>query len=113
LRCPAEFSQTTDSWVFPQSVLELPIASGDSRLLEILEAHAQDMLSERRAAAGLRGVVENQLLGMLAGGNVTITAVAQQLGMSPRSFTRHLAEEGTSFGEILDRVRHRVCSALP
>jgi AraC-like DNA-binding protein len=108
LHCPAEFSQTINSWVFPQSVLELPIASGDSRLLQILEAHAQDLLSERRTAAGLRGLVENQLLGMLASGNVTITQVSQQLGMSPRSFTRHLAEEGTSFGEILDDVRHRL-----
>jgi AraC-like DNA-binding protein len=108
LRCPAEFSQTADSWVFPQSVMELPISSGDSRLVQILEAHAEDLLSERRAAVGLRGLVESQLHGMLASGKVTITAVAQQLGMSPRSFTRHLAEEGTSFGEILDRVRHRL-----
>jgi len=108
LRCPAEFTQTADSWVFPQSVTELPIASGDSRLLQILEAHAQDLLSERRATAGLRGLVENQLLGILASSKVTIKEVAQQLGMSPRSFTRHLAEEGTSFGEILDKVRHRL-----
>jgi AraC-like DNA-binding protein len=108
LRCPTEFLQIADSWVLPQSVTELPITSGDSRLLHILEAHAQDLLSERRTTAGLQGLVENQLLGILASGSVTITAVAQQLGMSPRSFTRHLAEEGTSFGEILDRVRYRL-----
>ena len=28
--------------------------------------------------------------------------------MSPRSFGRHLAREGTSFGEILDRLRNRL-----
>lgn len=108
LRCPAEFAQTTDSWVFPQSILELPIASGDSRLLGILEAHAEDLLSERRGAAGLRGLVENQLLRMLARGRVHTAAVAQQLGMSPRSFTRHLAQEGTTFAEIVDTLRHRL-----
>ena len=108
LRCPAEFAQTTDSWVFPQSIVELPISSGDSRLLHILETHAEDLLSERRTAAGLRGLVENQLLSMLAGGKVQTAAVARQLGMSPRSFTRHLAQEGTTFGEVLDSLRHRL-----
>jgi AraC-like DNA-binding protein len=108
LRCPVEFAQTADSWVLPQSVMELPITSGDSRLLHILQAHAEDLLAERRTAAGLRGLVENQLLSMLPSGRIQTAAVAQQLGMSKRSFTRHLAQEGTSLGEILDRLRHRL-----
>jgi Arabinose-binding domain of AraC transcription regulator, N-term len=58
LRCPVQFAQTTDSRVLPQRVMELPIASGDSHLLHILEAHADDLLSERRTATGLRGLVE-------------------------------------------------------
>jgi AraC-like DNA-binding protein len=39
---------------------------------------------------------------------VQTAAVAQQLGMSARSFKRHLAQEGTSFSEILDRLRNRL-----
>jgi AraC-like DNA-binding protein len=70
--------------------------------------HADDLLSERRTAAGLRGLVENQLLSMLPSGRVQTAAVAQQLGMSARSFKRHLAQEGTSFSEILDRLRNRL-----
>jgi AraC-like DNA-binding protein len=108
LRCPVEFAQTTDSWEFPHRVMELPITSGDSRLLHILEAHADDLLSERHSATGLRGLVENQLLSMLPSGRVQMAAVAQQLGMSGRSFKRHLAQEGTTFGEILDRQRNRL-----
>ena len=108
LRCPVQFAQTTDSWVLPQRVMELPIASGDSHLLHILEAHADDLLSERRTANGLRGLVENRLLSMLPSGKVKTAAIAHQFGMSARSFTRHLAQEGTSFGEVLDRLRHRL-----
>src|SRR5215472_13795214 len=86
--------------------MELPITSGDSHLLQILEAHADDLLSERHITTGLRGLVENQLLSMLPSGRVQIAAVAQQLGMAARSFTRHLAQEGTTFGDILDSLRH-------
>ena len=108
LRCPVEFMHATDSWVLPESVMELPIVSNDSHLLKILESHADDLLSERRTAAGLRGLVENQLLKMLPNGRVQATMVAEQFGMSARSFTRHLAREGTSFSEILDHVRSRL-----
>jgi AraC-like DNA-binding protein len=108
LRCPVEFAQTTDSWVLPQRVMELPIASGDSHLLHILEAHADDLLSERRTATGLRGMVENRLLSILPSGKAKTAVIAHQCGMSARSFTRHLAQEGTSFGEVLDRLRHRL-----
>ena len=108
LRCPVEFAQTADSWVLPQSVMELPITSGDSHLLHILETHADDLLSKRRTAIGLRGLVENRLLGLLPSGKVQKAIVAQQLGMSARSFTRHLAQEGTSFGEVLDGLRNHL-----
>jgi AraC-like DNA-binding protein len=94
--------------VFPQRVMELPITSRDSHLLHILEAHADELLSERRSATGLRGLVENQVLSMLPGGRVQMAAVAQRLGMGARSFKRHLAQEGTTFGEILDRARNHL-----
>ena len=88
--------------------MELPILSKDSRLLGILEAHADHLLEERQAMGGLQGMVENQLVSALAGGRVQAAEIANQLGMSVRSLRRQLAEEGTSFGEILDRVRQRL-----
>jgi AraC-like DNA-binding protein len=108
MRCPVEFAQATDSWVLLQSDLELPILSKDSRLLQILAEHANDLLSKRRVPAGLLGLVENQLLIALRSGRVQAAGVAEQLGMSERSFRRRLADEGTSFGEVLDRLRNRL-----
>jgi len=108
LRCPVEFRQPADSWVLPRSVMELPIISEDSRLLGILEAHADALLSERRTAAGLRELVEDRLVAALPSGRVQAAEVAEQLGMSERSFRRRLAAEGISFGEVLDRLRNRL-----
>src|SRR5215469_3893412 len=108
LQCPVEFMQAADNWVLPRSVMELPILSEDSRLLHLLEAHADALLSERRTAAGLRELVEDRLLAVLPSGGAQVAQVAGQLGMSERSFRRRLAAEGLSFGEILDRLRNRL-----
>jgi AraC-like DNA-binding protein len=88
--------------------MELPIVSEDSHLLQILKAHADDLLAQRRPETGLQGMVENQLFSLLPGGRLRAAAVAQRLGMSARSFTRRLAQEGTTFGEVLERLRQRL-----
>jgi len=110
LRCPVDFAQDGDSWVLPQRVMDLPIVSGDSQLLQILTAHADDLLAERHSVAGLQSMVANQLASLLPSGESRAAVVARQLGMSTRSFTRHLAEEGTTFGEILEQLRRRLAS---
>jgi len=110
LRCPVDFAQAVDSWVLPQRVMDLSIVSEDSRLLQILTAHADDLLAERHSVPGLQSMVVNQLVNLLPSGKFQAAAVAQRLNMSTRSFTRHLAEEGTSFGEILERLRQRLAS---
>jgi AraC-like DNA-binding protein len=110
LRCPVEFAQAVDSWVLPQRVMDLPIVSEDSHLLRILTAHADDLLAERHSATGLQSRVENQLVSLLPSGEARAGAVAQRLNMTMRSFTRYLAEEGTTFGEILERLRLRLAA---
>jgi AraC-like DNA-binding protein len=110
LRCPVDFAQTVDGWVLPQRVMDLSIVSGDSYLLKILTAHAEDLLAERRAVTGLQSMVANQLASLLPSGESRAAVVARLLGMSSRSLTRHLADEGTTFGEILEQLRQRLAS---
>ena len=108
LRCPVEFAQTVDSWVLSQRIMDLPIVSGDSYLLRILTVHADEMLTERHSVTGLQSMVTDQLICLLPSGETRAAAVAQRLNMSTRSFTRQLAKEGTTFGEILERLRRRL-----
>jgi AraC-like DNA-binding protein len=110
LRCPVDFGQGADSWILPRRVMDLPIVSEDSQLLKILTAHAEDLLAERHLVTGLQSMVANQLVSLLPRGESRAAVVARELGMSPRSFTRHLAEEGTTFGEILERLRQRLAA---
>jgi len=108
LGCAVEFAHSVESWVFPQAVVELAIVSSDSQLLEILTAHADHLLAGRRTATGMRDVVERELVGLLPRGSARPVVVARQLGMSGRSLTRRLAEEGTTFSDILDSLRRRL-----
>jgi AraC-like DNA-binding protein len=110
LRCPVEFAQTVDSWVLPQRIIDLPVVSGDSHLLRILTVHADELLTERRSVTGLQRMAADQLISLLPSGESRAAAVAQRLNMSTRSFTRQLAKEGTTFGEILERLRRRLAS---
>ena len=110
LRCPVDFAQGVDSWILPERVMDLPIVSQDGQLLKILTAHADDLLAERHSVTGLRSMVTHQLASLLPSGESRATVVARQLGMSQRSLTRHLAEEGTTFGEILEQLRRRLAA---
>ena len=54
--------------------------------------------------------LRDQLISLVPSGETRAAAVAQRLNMSPRSFTRQLAKEGTTFGEILERLRRRLAT---
>jgi AraC-like DNA-binding protein len=57
-----------------------------------------------------RGVVPrvNDLVRrLLPSGSVELAAVAEQLGMHPRTLQRRLAEEDVTFGEVVQSVRRR------
>ena len=110
LCCPVDFAQAVDTWVLPRRVMDLPIVSGDRYLLQILTARADDLLAERHSVSELQSMVANQLVDLLPSGESGAAAIALRLGMSRRSFTRHLAEEGTTFGEILEQLRRRLAA---
>jgi AraC-like DNA-binding protein len=110
LRCPVDFAQTVDSWVLPQHVMDLRIVSADSHLLQILTVHADEQLTERHSVTDLQSMVAGQLISLLPSGESRAAAVAHRLNMSTRSFTRELAKEGMTFGEILERLRRRLAT---
>ena len=55
--------------------------------------------------------VEQILMAELAGGAPTLPHVASRLAMSPRTLQRQLAARGTSFGELLTKVRLEIAES--
>ena len=101
-----EFGANADEIWFPRPIALLHVAGRDEYLNELLRRYADEALARKpQVRPTVRSKAEDVLPKLLPHGRATASEVAMQLGMSSRSLSRKLAEEGTSFAEILDQLR--------
>ncbi len=90
-----------------QSLLATPCRSADPRLFRIVKAHCDELLKKSRQAKDLREEVEYLVGSLLPTGTATTAHVASTLGLSERTLSRRLAEQGATFREIIEAQRRR------
>ena len=101
-----EFGASVDEICFPRPVALLPVVGRDEYLNEMLRRYAEEALARKpRERLTMRSMAEDVLPKLLPHGRAMASEVAQRLGVSSRTLSRKLAEEGTSFAEILDQLR--------
>jgi AraC-like DNA-binding protein len=101
-----EFGANADEIWFPRPIALLSVVGRDERLNELLRRYAEEALARKpRLRLTVRSKVEDLLPKLLPHGRAMASEVARQLGMSSRTLSRKLNEEGTSFAEILDQLR--------
>jgi AraC-like DNA-binding protein len=86
---------------------EQQIRTGDHSLVPWLETYAEQLLALLRSDCGLAAISEI-MLGLIPQGDLDISAVAAELGRSPRSLQRTLRQNGTSFQRLLQELRLRL-----
>jgi AraC-like DNA-binding protein len=92
--------------VLGRTDLDRASVTADAALVEILDRHATGLLERLPAAPGLIAQVHVAAQRALAQGEITIAAVAKQLGLAPRTLQRKLARDhGTSFQAVIDDLR--------
>ena len=106
LGVPVVFRAPKTRWVFAEGAgaLPLPMAS------PLLEETYRSLCAKLVAAAPQSGEFLARLYEIMvrAGrGFPNAPAAAQQLGISERTLHRRLVERGTSYGEVLDKVRYQ------
>ena len=107
--CKVSYSQTHARIVLKAKDMAIPITTADYRLLKILRAHCEAILKERGTReVGLVQKVERRIMDLLPKSAAKAKVVATDLGLSERTLTRQLAAAGTSFNEMLDRLRHQL-----
>ena len=106
---PTHFGRRRTAVIFNRSHLDLPCRSADERLLRVLKGYCEEILKQRRSETkDLKSDIEHMVATLLPAGPPTIPHVAKEMGMSQRTLARRLDDLGTSFGQILDGVRHQL-----
>jgi AraC-like DNA-binding protein len=101
-----EFGANADEICFPRPVALLSVVGRDEYLNELLRGYAEEALARKpQERITVRSKAEDILPKLLPHGRAMGSEVARRLGMSSRTLSRKLAEEGTSFAEILDQLR--------
>ena len=104
--CPVEFAARSDQLSFSRETLALPLVTGDQYLLETLQPFCDGAARERCTASGsLRALIENEVQSLLSQGKTQKQNIAKSLGVSARTLSRRLAEEGITYEEVVDQLR--------
>ena len=104
--CPVAFGAPRDQIGFSNETMALPLVTEDPHLLETLQPICDEAARERSTAIGsLRAAVENEAQKLLPHGKASRHSVAKTLGLSARTLTRKLADEGTSYEQVVDQLR--------
>ena len=103
-RCPIHFGCESTQVVMRADSLELQMPAAEPALAELLVQQAETML-ENLPRGDLRSRVLALLGGEVALREASVKHVARRVGVSVRNLSRRLADEGTTYRELVDRVR--------
>lgn len=92
---------------FRKSFLDLPISLSNPVTRRVAEAQCEEELRSIDAATSVTARVMRVLESVRGGSLPGLEAVADQLGVSPRTLRRQLSSEGARYQVLLDRIRHK------
>ncbi len=104
---PVVFGASRYTITLSRDLLSLPCPSADARLFRIVRAHCEDLLKRSRQAESFREEVELLVGSLLPTGTATAANVAATLGMSERTLSRRLADEGKNFRQVVEEQRRK------
>ncbi len=111
LECPLAFDQDENEIVMSRTDWATPTLGPDDDLLAMLEHAARKALAELPTAPTIEGRARAALVPLLPRGDANVESVARALELHPRALQRYLADEGTSFAEILETTRRHLAES--
>ncbi|WP_407525819.1 AraC family transcriptional regulator ligand-binding domain-containing protein [Methylobacterium oryzisoli] len=104
--CPVRFCATQDGLTLTHQADRSTVLGADPYLHDLLLAYCEEALAHRqRPQESLRTRIENAIAPLLPHGRPVATEIARMLGMSQRTLSRRLADEGLTFGAVLEEMR--------
>ncbi|MEW6497266.1 MAG: helix-turn-helix domain-containing protein, partial [Cyanobacteriota bacterium] len=107
-RSPLAFEQSVNFVIVDARVLKQPLLKSDPGLCAVLDRHAEDLLAKLPRQESIVDSVRQEISAGLRGGDPGLDAIANKLGIAPRTLQRKLKEAGTSHQELLDEMRREL-----
>jgi AraC-like DNA-binding protein len=112
LHAPVFFGQNVNRLVMRAGDLERAGISSDRSMMPFMERHLRDLARESREPESFTRQVNDVIARRLGSGLLRLPSIAQELGLSARSFQRRLAEERTSFRSLVRDQRRTLAESL-
>ncbi|MEM1362410.1 MAG: helix-turn-helix domain-containing protein [Pseudomonadota bacterium] len=104
--CRVLWDMPEDSIRLTQETLDLEIPTYDPRLRDFLTEYGEELLQKLPLGPVAFGdKVQTLIVDCFEDGAPSADGIAEQLGMSRRTLTRRLSDEGLTFRHVLDDVR--------
>lgn len=107
-RCPVEFAARGNCLHFSAKTERTPIPHASDELLLLLRQQADTLLQQLEPDKEFSTRVARLLAAGFDAGEPTRDYISDKLGMSTRSLQRKLADEGTTWKQVLDQTRYQL-----
>lgn len=106
--CPAKFDARLNTIVFAKADLDRPFLTHNADLFATVAPQLEAELKQALASKAIGEQVKGILKPLLAGRRPAIEDVAKELGTSPRTLQRRLAEDGATFQQLVQEARREL-----
>ena len=110
--CKVRFGMNSYRLIMADNIMNRPLPTANAHQLNILKAKQDVILNAFNQANNLIARVEGEILNMIRNQKPKIDVIANKLGLSERTIKRHLKGQSTTYRQILERVKRRMCDDL-
>ena len=106
--CEIRFSCPETCLYFSEDYLGFTLPQADKTMLSMVEPCAEELLLSLTSSNAFADQVTSVLAGLLKNGEPGLNQLATSMEMSVRTLQRQLQEEGMSYQQLLEHVRHKL-----
>lgn len=103
--CEVKFKQPKTALIFDQSYMNAPIRYADPALKQMMEQTGQKILSQYRHESNIANEARAIIHELLPSAEHELETVAAKMGISPRNFSKRLANAGYQYKDLVEEVR--------
>jgi AraC-like DNA-binding protein len=112
-RCPIKFEQPINAITYKTRDLETRTAKADFSINQFLVARVEEETKGIEVNPNqIAGEVEQLIQNALPSGIPSITELGEHMGMSNRTLTRRLSENGVTFRDLIQKTQERLSKEL-